>query len=152
MHLRITSPAFTHQSSIPPQYTCNGENFSPALSWEGAPKGTKSFVLIVDDPDAPHGTWDHWVLFNVPSDLTSLAEAAEVPAGATSGLNSWDNHGYGGPCPPDGKHRYYFTLYALDTLLDLHPNVYKHEVLKAMEGHVLESAQLMGTYQQPTMS
>jgi Raf kinase inhibitor-like YbhB/YbcL family protein len=155
MALVLTSPAFTHQGSIPQQYTCQGRDVSPPLSWSGAPEGTKGFVLIVDDPDAPDPaapkrTWVHWVLYAIPPTATSLAEGiapAKLPAGTREGTNDWNRTGYGGPCPPVGRHRYFHKLYALDAELpDLGPPR-KGEVEKAMEGHVIAKAELIGTYQ-----
>jgi Raf kinase inhibitor-like YbhB/YbcL family protein len=155
MSLVLTSSAFTHQGSIPQQYTCQGRDVSPPLSWSGAPEGTKGLVLIVDDPDAPDPaapkrTWVHWVLYAIPPTATSLAEAvppAKLPARTREGTNDWNRTGYGGPCPPVGRHRYFHKLYALDAELpDLGP-ARKAEVEKAMEGHVLAKAELIGTYQ-----
>ena len=155
MALVLTSSAFTHQGSIPQQYTCQGRDISPHLSWSGAPEGTKGFVLIVDDPDAPDPaapkrTWVHWVLYAIPADASSLSEgmtSAKLPAGTHEGTNDWNRTGYGGPCPPVGRHRYFHKLYALDVELpDLGP-ARKAEVEKAMEGHVLAKTELIGTYQ-----
>jgi Raf kinase inhibitor-like YbhB/YbcL family protein len=155
MALVLTSSAFTHQGSIPQQYTCQGRDMSPHLSWSGAPEGTKGFVLIVDDPDAPDPaapkrTWVHWVLYAIPPDASSLSEgmtSAKLPAGTREGTNDWNRTGYGGPCPPVGRHRYFHKLYALDVeLADLGP-ARKAEVEKAMEGHVLAKTELIGTYQ-----
>jgi len=155
MPLVLTSSAFTHQGSIPQQYTCQGRDISPHLSWSGAPEGTKGFVLIVDDPDAPDPaapkrTWVHWVLYAIPPDASSLSEgitSPKLPVGTREGTNDWNRTGYGGPCPPIGRHRYFHKLYALDVELpDLGP-ARKGEVEKAMEGHVLAKAELIGTYQ-----
>ena len=155
MPLVLTSSAFTHQGSIPQQYTCQGRDVSPPLSWSGAPEGSKGFVLIVDDPDAPdpaapRRTWVHWVLYAIPTGTASLPEAivpAKLPAGTREGTNDWNRTGYGGPCPPVGRHRYFHKLYALDVELpDLGP-ARKAEVEKAMEGHVIAKAELIGTYQ-----
>ena len=148
MNLSLESPGFTHNASIPKQYTCNGENISPALSWHGAPAGTQSYVLIVDDPDAPMGTWVHWLLFNIPGTLTHLDEATQTPAGAISGKNSWDQQGYGGPCPPSGTNRYFFKLYALNSKLTVNSSVNKQDILNAMENHILDSSELIGLYKQ----
>ena len=149
--LPIESDAFEAERTIPQRYTCDGEDLSPPLSWAEPPSGTLSLVLICDDPDAPIGTWDHWVLFNIPATARSLPE--EVPAdpivegAGVHGSNSWDRLGYGGPCPPKGgAHRYYFRLYALDTKLDLEPGAGKKDVEKAMQGHILAQGQLMGRY------
>jgi Raf kinase inhibitor-like YbhB/YbcL family protein len=153
MTLRITSTAFADGARIPAKYTCEGEDLSPPLAWSGAPQGTKSFVLIVDDPDAPDPaaprmTWVHWVLYDLPPDAAGLAEGARaLPPGAKSGLNDWKRTGYGGPCPPIGRHRYFHKLYALDTKLSGLAKPTKAEVEAAMRGHVLAEAQLMGTYQ-----
>ena len=148
MSLSLTSPGFSNNTLMPKQYTCNGDNYSPALNWTGAPVGTESYALIVDDPDAPNGTWDHWLLFNIPATLDHLDEATQTPAGALSGKNSWDEHGYGGPCPPSGTHRYFFTLYALDSRLTVNSNVNKQDILNAIQNHILDSSQLIGLYKQ----
>jgi len=155
MSLVLTSSAFTHQGSIPQQYTCQGRDVSPPLSWSGAPDGTKGFVLIVDDPDAPDPaapkrTWVHWVLYDIPSTVSGLPEAvtsAKLPPGTREGTNDWNRTGYGGPCPPVGRHRYFHKLYALDVELPDLGAAPKGEVEKAMEGHVLAKAELIGTYQ-----
>jgi Raf kinase inhibitor-like YbhB/YbcL family protein len=152
MNMQITSTAFTEGQPIPEKYTCSGEDVSPPLTWSNAPAGTKSFALITDDPDAPMRTWVHWVIFNLPSATTSLPEntpkSPELPDGAKQGVNDFHQIGYGGPCPPPGKpHRYYFKIYALDTMLDLRSGVTKEELLKAMEGHALGQGQLMGRFQ-----
>lgn len=146
MSLVLESPAFVASASIPGVYTCDGADRSPELTWHGMPAGTQSYALIMDDPDAPNGTWDHWLLFNIPAMLNRLDEAADMPKGAVSGKNSWGNTGYGGPCPPSGTHRYFFKLYALDTLLTLASGVNKQDLLNAMKGHVLASSELMGVY------
>ncbi len=151
MTLELTSPAFGDGASIPRKYTCEGDDLSPPLAWKGAPAATKSFALIVDDPDAPDPkaprmTWVHWVLYNLPPGTTALGEGiASLPAGAHAGLNDWKRADYGGPCPPIGRHRYFFKLYALDTELNLKRPV-KADVERAMNGHVLASAALMGKY------
>ncbi len=151
MALQLTSSAFSHSESIPARYTCEGEDLSPPLAWSGAPAGTQSFALIMDDPDAPGGTFVHWVVYNLPANVTSLPEGirsdASLPQGAVHGQNSWGRRDYGGPCPPSGTHRYFFTLYALDRQLSLAPGATKEALLQAMEGHILAQAQLMGTYQ-----
>ncbi len=156
MPLAITSPAFEHEGEIPKLYTCQGKDISPALAWTGAPAGTKSFVLIVDDPDAPDPkapklVWVHWVLYNLASDTPGLPEGAggePPPAGAGAGWNDFKRTAYGGPCPPIGRHRYYFKLYALDSVLrGLTSKAGKNDVLAAMKGHVLAEAVLMGTYE-----
>lgn len=151
--LTITSSAFQANGSIPKRYTCEGDDTSPPLQWSGLPAGTRSLVLIVDDPDAPDPkaprmTWVHWVLYNIPPTAGGLREAVrKLPAGTAEGRNSWKRNGYGGPCPPIGRHRYFFKLYALDSVLpDL--NQPDNKTLEAaMRGKVLAEAQLMGTYQ-----
>jgi len=155
MSLVLTSPVFEHRGPIPRVYTCQGQDFSPPLAWDGLPEGSLSLALIVDDPDAPdpaapQRTWVHWVLYNIPPDATELEEAVEtanLPVGIRAGVNDWGRTGYGGPCPPIGRHRYFHKLYALDTVLpDLHhPN--KARLEAAMQGHVLETCELIGTYQ-----
>ncbi|MGD2039714.1 MAG: YbhB/YbcL family Raf kinase inhibitor-like protein [Anaerolineae bacterium] len=152
--LSVTSTAFESEDSIPPEYSCDGEDASPPLSWSVPPEGTQSLVLIVDDPDAPAGTWTHWILFDIPASARSLPRAvpsdAIVDGAGTNGRNSWDRLGYGGPCPPNGPaHRYYFTLYALDTELDLEAGADKATVEQAMAGHILTQGQLMGYYSRP---
>jgi Raf kinase inhibitor-like YbhB/YbcL family protein len=149
----ITSPAFPPGAPIPARYTCEGADVSPPLQWHGLPAGTRSLVLIVDDPDAPDPrapktTWVHWVLANLPPDVDGLAEhVATLPRGTIEGLNDWQRQGYGGPCPPIGRHRYFHKLYALDTVLTglVHPT--KAQVEAAMRGHVLGHAELVGTYE-----
>ena len=149
--LTLTSGAFADGEAIPRRYTCDGDDVSPPLTWSGAPSGTESFALIVDDPDAPVGTWVHWVLFNVPADQRGLDE--DVPAneqledGTRQGKNGWGDIGYGGPCPPPGStHEYAFKLYALDTALDVEVGATKRALTSAMEGHLLGQALLSGTY------
>lgn len=155
MSIDLHSPAFEHATPIPARYTCDGGDVSPPLRWSGLPAQTSSLVLIVDDPDAPdpaapQRTWVHWLLYNLPADAQGLAEgagAAPLPEGTREGLNDWQRTGYGGPCPPIGRHRYFHKLYALDTVLpDLHHPT-RAELLEAMAGHVLAQAQLIGTYQ-----
>lgn len=151
MALVLESSAFSEGSDIPVRYSCDGADRSPPLHWTNAPANTKSFCLICDDPDAPVGTWDHWVLFNLPHDAHELAEglvtSEKLPNGAIQGLNSWGRVGYNGPCPPRGsKHRYFFKLYALDTTLNLTSKAAKSDVEKAMKGHVLAEAKLMGRF------
>lgn len=153
MSLILTSLAFMHLAAMPAKFTCQGDDVSPPLTWTGVPAGTKSLVLIVDDPDAPDPaapkmTWVHWLLYNIPPTTTGLPEAVkELPPGTLEGLNDWHRTGYGGPCPPIGRHRYFFKLYALDAVLpDLkHPT--KGQLEKAMAGHILAQAELIGTYQ-----
>lgn len=148
--LVLTSTAFKEGDAIPKKYGCNGADISPALQWNGAPTETKSFALIVDDPDAPMGTWVHWVIFNIPAKATGLPEDVpakeSLPDGALQGKNDFRNYGYGGPCPPGGTHRYFFKLYALDAMLQLKAGCTKAELLKAMTGHIVGEAQLMGRY------
>jgi len=147
----ITSTAFKEGEMIPVQYTCDGKSMSPPLAWSNVPAHTVTCALIVDDPDAPMGTFVHWVLFNIPGTTTHLAEHMPAentyPDGAVSGINSARKTGYTPPCPPSGTHRYYFKLYALDTKLELKPGSSKEDLEKAMEGHILAQGQLMGRYQ-----
>jgi Raf kinase inhibitor-like YbhB/YbcL family protein len=153
MPLEIHSAAFAHQQPIPALYTCEGADRSPPLAWSGVPEGAKSLVLIVDDPDAPDPnapkrTWVHWVLFDLPADATGLDEGAQtLPPGTKHGRNDWKRAGYGGPCPPIGRHRYFHKLYALDAKLELGGEPTKAQVEAAMKGHVLAQAELVGTYQ-----
>jgi len=148
--MKITSTAFEEGGMIPVKYSCKGSDISPPLEWSGAPEQTVSFVLICDDPDAPVGTWVHWVYFDIPATVNSLPEdfpPGENPTvGGTQGKNSWRRNDYGGPCPPGGTHRYFFKLYALDATLNLDPGANKAKVVKAMNGHILAEAQLMGTF------
>jgi Raf kinase inhibitor-like YbhB/YbcL family protein len=150
MKIKVTSPAFEEGGMIPPKYTSDGENVSPPLNWEGVPEGTKSIALVSDDPDAPIGTWVHWVMWNVPADATHLSENVppdeNLPDGSRQGITDFRSHGYGGPSPPSGTHRYYFKIYALDTKLDISSNSKKADLLKAMEGHIITEGQLMGKY------
>lgn len=149
-NIQITSSAFEEGKFIPSKYTCDGADVSPPLKWSNAPQNTKTFALICDDPDAPVGTWVHWVLYNIPATITELPEG--VPSdktlsnGAIHGINDFKKYGYGGPCPPSGTHRYYFKIYALDTELKLAPGAKKSDVEKAMEGHILAKGELMGRY------
>ena len=154
MAFKLASSAFADKGSIPLRYTCQGGDTSPPLAWSGAPAGTKSFALIVDDPDAPdpaapQTTWVHWVAYNIPVKVNALAEGGSkaMPAGSREGLNDWERSGYGGPCPPIGRHRYFHKLYALDTLLPDLGTPDKKALEAAMQGHVLAEAELMGTYQ-----
>jgi Raf kinase inhibitor-like YbhB/YbcL family protein len=148
--MQIASSAFTEGNIIPAKYTCDGQDISPPLEWKDVPAGTKSFALITDDPDAPGGTWVHWVLYNIPPNTTKLGEnikpEKESANGMRQGNNDWPRIGYGGPCPPGGTHRYYFKLYALDAILDLNPGATKAQLVQAMKGHILAEAQLMGKY------
>jgi Raf kinase inhibitor-like YbhB/YbcL family protein len=153
--MQITSPGFENQESVAKKFTCDGEDISPALEWSGVPEGTKSFALIVDDPDAPDPanprmTWVHWVLYNIPATVSSLPEGVKdkyLPKGTLQCLNDWKKTGYGGPCPPIGKHRYFHKLYAVDIVLPDLTRPTKAKLEKAMEGHVLSKAELIGLYQ-----
>ena len=149
--MQLTSSAFSEGEPIPARHTCDDKNVSPPLKWSGAPPGTKSLALIVEDPDAPAGTWVHWVLFDLPANTSELPEdlpkGQRLPNGAKQGLNDFKHLGYGGPCPPQGKlHRYVFKLYAVDSSLDLKPGATKKELEQAMEKHILAQGQLIGTY------
>jgi Raf kinase inhibitor-like YbhB/YbcL family protein len=155
MAFSLRSPNFEPQGAIPAKHTCEGDDSSPALGWSDAPAGTKSFALLVDDPDAPDPrapktTWVHWVLYNLPAATSALGEgttAASLPAGALEGVNDWKSPGYRGPCPPIGRHRYFYKLFALDAVLADLRRPSKAALEQAMRGHVLAEAQLMGTYQ-----
>lgn len=155
MPLAISSSAFGPGEEIPRRYTCEGEDISPPLAWADPPDGTKSLAFVIDDPDAPDPanprmTWVHWVLFNIPPTATALPEAIKpdaLPAGTVQGLNDWKRPGYGGPCPPKGRHRYFHKLYALDTILSGLGTAAKADLEKAMRGHILAEAQLIGTYE-----
>jgi len=148
--MEIKSPSFQQGEMIPALYTCDGSNISPPLAWNGAPAETKSFALVCDDPDAPAGTWVHWVIFDIPANINALPESVprqeELAGIGKNGKNTSGQFGYEGPCPPGGTHRYYFKLYALDALLNLKAGATKEELLKAMKGHVLAEAQIMGRY------
>jgi Raf kinase inhibitor-like YbhB/YbcL family protein len=154
MALWLASPDFTHNGSIPKRFTCEGDDVSPALEWHDVPAGTKSFALIVDDPDVPdparpQRTWVHWVLYDIPASARALPQAAQMatlPAGTRAGLNDWTRADYGGPCPPIGRHRYFFKLHALDRPLpELHAPT-KAQLERAMERHIIEKAEMIGTY------
>ena len=149
--MKITSSAFSDGALIPIKYTCDGDDISPPLVWSDIPENTASFVLINDDPDAPVGTWDHWILFNLDGKTTELAENVDLSklAGVQLGRNSWRRNDYGGPCPPYGTHRYFFKLYALDMKLDLPAGSSKQDIKKAMAGHILAEAELLGRYKRP---
>ena len=152
IEMEITSTAFQAGETIPTRYSCDGQDISPALSWSGVPEGTQSFALILDDPDAPGGTFTHWVIFNIPAETLELEEARptspQLPNGALQGRNSFGAIGYGGPCPPQGTlHHYHFVIYALDETLDLTAGASKAQVLNAMQGHILAQAEIIGTYQ-----
>lgn len=140
--LTVMSPVFENNGFIPAKYTCDGDDVNPPLKIEGLPSGTQSLVLIVDDPDAPMGTWDHWIVWNIKP----LEKIEENSVPGIEGLNSFNKHSYGGPCPPSGTHRYYFKVYALDTKLNLNPNSRKKDVEKAMEGHILAKGEIVGRY------
>jgi len=155
MAFSVTSSAFQHEANIPKKYSCDGDDVSPQLKWSDAPAGTKSFAIIMDDPDAPPGTWVHWVLYDLPGDTKELAE--NFPKGETHkngakhgacwGVDDFSRVGYYGPCPPPGSpHRYYFKIYALDTPLNLKPKATKSDLLNAMKGHILGETQLLGKY------
>lgn len=155
MSMTITSPAFGHQGAIPERFTCDGADISPALTWSGVPQKAQSLVLIVDDPDAPDPakpkmTWVHWLLYNLPPTVTGLAEnisSGALPAGTLQGKNDWKRTGYGGPCPPIGRHRYFHKLYALDIQLPDLGKPDKKQLEEAMQGHIVGAAELIGTYQ-----
>lgn len=152
MALTLKSSAFSHNGAIPREHTCEGADTAPDLSWMGAPPSTKSFVLIVDDPDAPDPkapkqTYVHWVLYDIPPTATGIPKDGKTPAGARDGKNDWKRPGWGGPCPPIGRHRYFFKLYALDTQLGDLGSPTKGQVVKAMDGHVVAQTELVGTYQ-----
>jgi Raf kinase inhibitor-like YbhB/YbcL family protein len=153
-NMSIISPAFDNGAFVPTKYTCNGQNISPKLSWENAPPGTQSFALIMDDPDAPNGTWDHWILYDIPSQVRELKEdIKELPKDAHVGKSSSGKNEYGGPCPPaDQQHRYYFTLYALDTKLNLSDGISKMQLEQAMSGHILSQSQLIALYRRNSES
>ncbi len=150
MNLNVTSTAFKNEGMIPAKYTCDGEDISPPLSWQAVPEGTQSIALIADDPDAPMGTWVHWVAWNIPAEQDGLdeniAKKPKLDNGTLQGITNFGTHGYGGPCPPSGTHRYYFKIYALDTKLDVAGDSTKADLLNAMEGHILAQGQIMGKY------
>lgn len=160
MSLVLSSSDFSAGGSIPARHTCDGADRSPSLSWSGAPAGTRSFALVIDDPDAPDPaapkmTWVHWILYNIAPESRELHEGvaeSDLPKGARTGLNDWKRTAYGGPCPPVGRHRYYHKLYALDVVLpDLgHPT--KKQLEHAMQGHILEQCELVGTYERSNAS
>lgn len=143
--IKITSPAFKHGEMIPKKYSCDGENVNPPLTMANAPAETKSFILIVDDPDAPSGTWTHWLVFNIDPKITAIKENL-VPVNAVLGTNSFNRLPYGGPCPPSGSHRYFFKVFALDSMLDLKEWAKRGEVENAMKDHVIDQGELMGKY------
>ena len=142
--MKLASSAFQNNGTIPSEYTCDGNDLSPELSISDVPSSAKSLALVMDDPDAPVGTWDHWIVFNIPPSTKEIPKGKE-PQG-TAGKNSWGRTGYGGPCPPSGTHRYFFKLYALDAMRNLPQGTTKKELEMAMQGHIIAQAQLMGTY------
>jgi len=148
--IQVRSPAFEEGGMIPQRYACDGEDVSPPLTWESGPEGTKSIALICDDPDAPSGTFVHWVLYDLPGDTQELPEnmprSTMLPSGAKQGVNGFGMTTYGGPCPPRGTHRYFFKVYALDAMTNLPPGRSKADLLKAIEGHILAQGQIMGMY------
>lgn len=151
--MKLVSSSFANYEPIPSRYTCDGENISPPLIWNELPHNTKSLVLICDDPDAPKGTWGHWIIFNLPPRVTSLpAGINQFPLETKLGKNSWGKEGYGGPCPPDKKHRYFFKLYALDAFLELPIGTTKEQIKQTMSKYIIEEAELVGVYAQPWQS
>ena len=151
MELKVTSSAFEQGGMIPAKYTCDGKNISPPLKWESLPEQTKSLAVIMDDPDAPMGTFVHWVMFNIPADTSGLDENvpgdSQLPNGSLQGMSSFGKTGYGGPCPPSGTHRYFFKLYALDKDVELDSSADKTQLLEAIQGHILARGELIGRYQ-----
>lgn len=143
--MKIKSSAFENNEKIPRKYTCQGEDINPPLEFSEIPKETKSLALIMDDPDAPLGTWDHWIIWNIPPETKEIKEG-EVPVNAIQGKNSWGKNSYGGPCPPSGTHRYFFKLYALNEILNINENSKKSDLEKAMKGHIIARAELIGLY------
>src|SRR5581483_1365101 len=157
MTFSLQSSSFSNGSSIPKKFTCEGSDISPPLQWSDPPAGTESFALIADDPDAPAGTWTHWVVYDLPANLRQLPEAVPrqttTPGGGSQGINDFGKTGYGGPCPPPGNpHRYYFRLYALKKKLELKPGATRQQVVTAMQNHILAQAELMGTYQREALT
>lgn len=144
--MKISSPAFPHNGRIPAKYTCDGKNVSPPLFFEDVPEGAKSLALIMDDPDAPAGTWVHWVLWDINPSVKEIKEAS-LPAGGKEGINDFRKTRYGGPCPPSGTHGYFFKLYALDTTLDLKKDAKKSDLERAMHGHIISKAEVVGLYE-----
>jgi Raf kinase inhibitor-like YbhB/YbcL family protein len=150
MSINLTSNAFRHQQSIPSKFTCDGEDISPPLQWTSGPPPTRSYSLICDDPDAPGGTWVHWIMFNIPAEVNEISE--DIPGkdtlenGSVQGVNDFGKPGYGGPCPPSGIHHYSFRIYALDTVLDLPSGISKAQLIEAMNDHILAYGELIGTY------
>ena len=150
MQLDVTSDAFGEGAMIPQEYTCDGSDISPDISWTAGPDGTRSYALVADDPDAPVGTWVHWVVYDIPKDVTRLEKGEgtgkKLTRGGVHGVNDFRRHGYGGPCPPGGTHRYYFKVYAVDTMLNKGPGMSKKELLTLIAGHILAEGVLMGRY------
>ena len=150
MNINVSSPAFKDGEMIPPKYTCDGMDVSPPIEWENIPDQAKSIALVCDDPDAPMGTWVHWVVFNLPADLKGLPENSSpgfiLSNNAKEGINNFRKTSYGGPCPPAGTHRYFFKVYALDLILNINDSINKEKLLNAMNGHIIASGQLMGKY------
>ncbi len=144
--MKLTSPAFHHNQSIPSKYTCDGDGMSPPLTVSGVLTNAKDLVLIVDDPDAPNGTWVHWTIWNMDPTINEIPEGI-VPTDSTQGVTSYGRFGYGVPCPPSGTHRYFFKLYALDAVLKLKPSAKAEDIMKAIDGHIIDSAELIGLYQ-----
>jgi len=145
IELKVFSSSFENGGTIPAKFTCDGENISPDISWEGVPEGAKSLALICDDPDAPSGDFVHWVVFNIPVDMDGLSEGMEID-GDKLGITDYGCPGYGSPCPPSGFHHYHFKVYALDDMLDAESNIDKYELLDKMEGHILAKGELIGLY------
>jgi Raf kinase inhibitor-like YbhB/YbcL family protein len=144
--LVLKSPAFKNGDNIPAQFSCDGANVSPPLYWQNPPENTVSFALIVNDVDATTGDWVHWIIFNIPAKVWLLPEAAGLPEGAISGRNSWNETGYRGPCPPNGRHHYFFRLYALDNFLNWGSEATKQDLINVMQDHILDTSELLGTY------
>jgi hypothetical protein len=149
MGLKFTIKEFADQGKIPEVFTCDGSNRIPTINWQNVPKETISLVLIMDDPDAPKGTWDHWLVFNIPATVTTISQQQPLPKNALNGKNSSGTLNYVGPCPPDREHRYFFTLYALDTTLKLSEGASKSQILQAMQKHILEQVTIIGLYDRP---
>ena len=151
MALTLESPAYEYGNEIPDEYTCDGANISPPLTWNEVPADTKSFVLIFEDPDAPFKTWVHWLLYNIPGEKRMLdhhiSATAILKTGAMHGINDFKKYGYGGPCPPSGRHRYFMRLYALNIMLSVKPGLTKPQLMEAMQAYIIENAELMGTYE-----
>ena len=144
--MKLTSQAFENEGMIPSLYTCDGKDIPPVLMWDSVPDGTKSLALICDDPDAPAGTWVHWVIYNINPEIKELSEKTLMQSGAVEGINDFKKVGYGGPCPPSGIHRYFFKLYALDKKLDINPGINKSKLEELMKGHIILKTELIGKY------